>query len=100
MRVVCVLPDGPLNLAAAHGSHHEKTTLSNSGVLTVKRQRPPSVGITGQVSLVAWAYGCHDRSTDNVGQGGDRPNAGTTRFRVGHGVGKLVAGSTSPSTRA
>jgi len=43
------------------------------------------------------AYG--NRSTNNVGQGGDRPNTGATRFRVGHRVGDLVAGSDSSCTR-
>jgi hypothetical protein len=47
------------------------------------------------VSLIGWAYACDDRSTNHVGQGGDRPNAGARRLRIGRREGKLVVRSAS-----
>ena len=77
---VCVLPDGPLEFGGGSWLTSRKSTLSDAVVPTAKRQRPPPVGITGQVSLIAWAYACDDRSTNNEGQGGDRPNTGRGVF--------------------
>ncbi len=71
---------GPLDLACGSWLTSRKSTRSDAVASIAKRERQPLVVITEHVSLIGQAYACDDRSTNNEGQGGDRPNTGRGVF--------------------